>query len=123
MRELSKSLEDYLETILILENNNEELLSIKIAKHLGVSRPAVSRALKVLARKGLISKMKYDRLYFTKEGRALARKIYHRHNTIKKFLLSLGLEEKTAETDCCKIEHVISNDTLRALVKFNDSKK
>jgi len=123
MRGMTKSLEDYLESILLLELKGEKLHSISIAKMLGVSKPAVTRALKKLAFKGYVSKMSYEDVRFTKEGRLLATKIYHRHTTIKQFLLHIGLNENTAEVDCCKIEHVISDETLRALEKFNKSIK
>jgi len=121
-RKLTKSFEDYLETILRLESNNEPVQSVEIARHLNVSKPAVSRALKTLANKKYINKTKYDKVSLTNKGRELAKTIYHRHTTIKKFLLSIGLKEKTAEDDCCKIEHVISDETLIALEKFNKSK-
>lgn len=123
MRGLTKSLEDYLESILLLELKGEKLHSIKIARMLGVSKPAVTRALKRLAFKGYVSKMTYEDVCFTKEGRALATKIYHRHTAIKQFLLHIGVNEKTAESDCCKIEHVISEETLRLLEKFNKTIK
>ena len=117
MRKLSKSLEDYLEAILLLELDGKTPRSIDIAKHLGVSKPAVTNALKRLARRGLVSKSSYTDVTFTNEGRNLAKNIYHRHTTIKKFLVSIGVDKETAERDCCKIEHVISEKTLHALAK------
>ena len=120
METLSRSLEDYLETILVLELDGDFIIhSIDIAKRLGVSKPAVSRTLKHLANLGYITKATYSTVSFTPKGRNLARSIYYRHNTIKKFLLSIGVSQKIAENDCCKIEHVISNETLRALAKLN----
>lgn len=118
MNKLSRSLEDYLEAILIFELKGERLHSIKIAKYLDVSKPAVTKALKRLANKGLVTKDTYADVIFTKEGRELAKKIYNRHTIIKHFLLSIGVDSNIAEIDCCKIEHVISEQTLKALAKI-----
>ena len=118
MKNETKSLEDYLEAILILDLNKEPLEVTKIAKHLKVSKPAVTRALKILSKKGYINKTSYSAVEFTPKGLKLAKSIYHRHTTIYKFLLSIGLNKRIAEKDCCKIEHVISEETLRALEKL-----
>lgn len=118
MRKLSQSLEDYLETILILENEGKRLHSIEIARRLNVSKPAVTNALKRLARRGYVTKVSYEDVTFTKEGRSLARKIYHRHITIYRFLISIGVDEHTAKKDCCRIEHIISEQTLQALSRI-----
>ena len=118
MRNLSRSLEDYLETILVLEIEGKRLHSNDIAKHLNVSKPAVTKALKRLANLGYVTKSSYSDVNFTTKGRNLAKSIYHRHITIKKFLISIGVDKLTAEIDCCKIEHVISNETLKALSTF-----
>lgn len=117
MKKLSRSLEDYLEAILVLENKGGRIHSTEIAKHLKVSKPAVTRALKRLSNLGYITKSSYSDAIFTEKGRTLAKSIYYRHTIIKKFLISLGVNEKTAEIDCCKIEHVVSNDTLKAFAK------
>jgi len=117
MKQISKGLEDYLESILILELNKQDLHSVNIAKLLKVSKPAVSRALTELHNKGYVKKSKYEDVIFTIKGRNLAEKIYHRHKTIKQFLMQIGVKEKTAEKDCCLIEHVISEETLIALTK------
>lgn len=118
MINLSRSLEDYLEAILVLEIEGKRLHSSKIAKHLHVSKPAVTKALKRLANLGYVTKTIYYDVTFTNKGRTLAKSIYHRHTIIKKFLISIGVKEKTAEIDCCKIEHVISEETLNAMTKM-----
>lgn len=118
MTKLSRSLEDYLEAIFVLEMKGGRIHSNAIAKHLNVSKPAVTRALKRLANLGYITKTTYSDATFTTKGRALAKSVYHRHMTIKKFLISIGINEKIAEIDCCKIEHVISDETLRAISKL-----
>lgn len=123
MRKLTKSLEDYLEAILLLEKKGGRIHSNEIAKHLGVSKPAVTRALKRLSTLGYVTKSSYADVIFTTKGRIFAKNIYYRHTVIKKFLISIGVNEKTAEIDCCKIEHVISNSTLEALAKYIETKE
>lgn len=117
MGNLSRSLEDYLEAILILEMQGGQIHSIAVSKYLGVSKPAVARALKRLSNLGFIYKTSYSDIKLSNRGRNLAKDIYRRHTTIKKFLISIGVSEARAEIDCCKIEHVISDETLRAIAK------
>lgn len=119
MDKITKSLEDYLEAILILELKKKELHSINIARFLKVSKPAVTRALNDLAKLGYVQKSRYEDVVLTNKGRTIAKQIYHRHITIKQFLMNIGVKEKTAERDCCLIEHVISEETLKALEKHN----
>lgn len=119
MKQITKSLEDYLEAILILELKKKALHSVNIAKFLRVSKPAVTRALNDLAKLNYVKKESYEDVILTDKGREVAKKIYHRHITIKQALINIGVNEKVAERDCCLIEHVISEDTLRALEKLN----
>ena len=112
---LSQSFEDYLEAILILEEEGKAPKSVEVARLLGVSKPAVSKAMNDLAAKGYIEKESYSELRLTPEGREVANKVYHVHTTIRDFLMSIGVSEKTANVDCCLIEHVISDETLKAI--------
>ncbi len=116
--DLSKSIEDYLEAILVLSKDHKQVHSIEIAKFLKVSKPAVAKYLKHLANLKFIKKTNYSDVALTKKGKIYAEKVYYRHITIKKFLLSLGVSEKMASIDCCKIEHVISDETLKAIDKY-----
>ena len=112
---LSQSFEDYLEAILILEEEGKAPKSVEVARLLGVSKPAVSKAMSDLADKGYIEKESYSELRLTPEGREVANKVYHVHTTIRDFLMSIGVSEETANIDCCLIEHVISDETLKAI--------
>ena len=112
---LSQSFEDYLEAILILEEEGKAPKSVEVARLLGVSKPAVSKAMNDLAANGYIEKESYSELKLTKEGREVANKVYHVHTTIRDFLMSIGVSEETANVDCCLIEHVISDETLKAI--------
>ena len=120
MKLLTDSNEDYLEAIYILKLKNEKVRSIDIAKYLNVSKPGVNKAMNVLKENGLIEKDYYGDVCLTKKGEDIAKKIYEKHTTIKDFLLKIGTKEDIAEIDCCKIEHVISEDTFKAIKKHLD---
>ena len=117
MKLLTDSNEDYLEAIYILKLKLGKVRSIDIAKHLNVSKPGVNKAMNVLKESELIDKDHYGDVYLTKKGEDIAKKIYEKHTTIKEFLLKLGVDEETSEIDCCKIEHVISETTFKAIQK------
>ncbi|MCK9472048.1 MAG: metal-dependent transcriptional regulator [Bacilli bacterium] len=118
MNFLTKSNEDYLEAILILEEKYDRVLSVNIAKFLNVSKPGVNRAMNILKENGLIEKTDYSEITLTTKGRELANQVYDKHKTIKSFLIQLGVSEETAENDCCLIEHVISNETYEKMKLF-----
>ena len=119
MKNLTKSYEDYLETIFILENSKIKVQSVEIARLLNVSKPAVHKAMDELLELGYITKEKYGDVKLTEQGRKIAISIYEKHSEIKAFLMNLGVDEKTAEHDCCLIEHVISEITLEKIKEFN----
>ena len=117
MDKITKSLEDYLEAIYVLELKKEKLHSVAIANLLNVSKPAVTKALNELKNKGYVTKDIYQDVSFTKKGREIAKNVYYRHTIIKEFLIKIGVKKNIAEIDCCKIEHVISKETLKAFEK------
>lgn len=119
MKKVTRSHEDYLEAILILEKNAIKVQSVEIARLLSVSKPAVHKAMDELIELKLIKKEKYGDVTLTDLGREIAIKIYDKHNEIKTFLLKLGVDEKTADLDCCKIEHVVSDITIEKIKEFN----
>lgn len=119
MKKISKSHEDYLEAIFILEQKEIKVQSVEISRLLGVSKPAVHKAMGELLELGLIIKEKYSDITLTDEGRVIASSVYEKHSEIKTFLIKLGVDEKTAELDCCQIEHVISSVTLEKIKNFN----
>ena len=115
---LTKSNEDYLEAIYQIYLTHEKIKSVEISKMLNVSKPGVTKALKVLIEHNLIHKESYGNIYLTDEGKQKAQEIYFKHKTIKNFLLKIGVSPEIAESDCCKIEHVISNETLNKLLEY-----
>ena len=116
---LGESLEDYLETLLILDNENGKIRCVDVAKKMDVSKPSVNKAMNVLKEKGLVQQETYGDIHFTPEGRKLAVKVYQRHTTIRSFLEDvLGVAPDTAEEEACHIEHVISEDTFQKNKNF-----
>ena len=118
MKELTKSKEDYLESIYIQELHGERIRSVKIATDLHVSKPAVNRAMNELADDGLISKSDYSDIVLTEFGRTLAKEIYGKHELLRTFLIQLGVSKEVAEIDCCRLEHILSNETLKCISKY-----
>ena len=112
---IQQSAEDYLETMLMLEEQYGYIRSIDIAKHLGVTKPSVSYAVKRLKESGYINMEANGPITLAPPGRKIAKRIYERHKALRAFLELLGVDAETAEEDACKIEHVISHDTYVAI--------
>lgn len=109
--------ENYLEAILKLENDDRNVRSIDVASELGVSRPSVNKALGVLKRAGMVEQQPYGRISLTATGRVKARQVMHRHHILKGFLIEvLGVDPETADADACKMEHVVSEQTMDKLL-------
>ena len=117
MNNLQESGEMYLETILVLSEKGNPVHAIEISKHMGFSKPSVSRAVGLLKNDGFITVDKDGSISLTFSGREVAEKIYDRHKTITLHLISIGVDEKTAAEDACKIEHVISDKSFAAFKK------
>lgn len=115
---IQESAENYLETILILKNKNGAVRSIDIANELGFSKPSVSVAMKNLRENGYIEVDSSGYITLLDYGRQIAEKIYERHTTLSKWLVSLGVDAKTAAEDACRIEHIISSESFEAIKKI-----
>jgi Mn-dependent DtxR family transcriptional regulator len=107
----------YLESILVLSKSSSAVRAIDICEYMGYSKPSVSRALGLLKEGGYVVSDKNGFLFLTDEGRAAAEKIYDRHTQITSFLIGLGVSPDVAASDACKIEHVISDESLDAIKK------
>lgn len=118
----NESAEDYLETILILSERLPVVRSIDIAVELGYSKPSVSIAMKNLREKEQITVTDAGYIYLTDAGREIAEMIYERHEMISQGLMALGVPEKIALEDACRIEHVISKESFDAVKKLIQSK-
>lgn len=115
--ELHESGEMYLETILVLKNRLGLVRSIDIANEMGFSKPTISVAMKKYREDGLVSMNDQGFINLTEEGRDIAEKIYERHQVISHVLMALGVSEKHATEDACKMEHDISDETFAVLKK------
>ncbi|APM38459.1 metal-dependent transcriptional regulator [Clostridium kluyveri] len=112
-----ESAENYLETILVLNKRNGTVRSIDIVRELGFSKPSISVAMKNLRQNNYIVMDDEGYIELTSEGFEIAAKMYERHTIISKLLVKLGVDEKKAVEDACRIEHVISEESFEAIKK------
>ncbi len=105
----------YLETILVLLREKGAVRSLDVAEHMGFSKPSVSRAVGILKRGEYILVDRDGFITLTDSGMEIASKIYERHTLLTAFLVRLGVDEKTAAEDACKLEHNISDKSFSAI--------
>jgi Mn-dependent DtxR family transcriptional regulator len=115
---LHESAEDYLETILILFERNGQVRSIDIVNEMNFSKPSISIAMKKLRENGYIRMDVNGLITLTDEGRLIAERIYSRHKLLTKVLEAIGIDEKKAEDEACKIEHDIDDETYDRIRDF-----
>ena len=110
---LHKSGEDYLETILMLEEKNGYVRSVDVAAALGFSKPSISRAMTLLKEQNYIIMDKDHLIRLTDAGRVRANEVYGRHKALTRYFVEvLGVSPEVAEEDACNIEHVISEESM-----------
>ena len=114
---ITPSGEDYLETILVLQKKLGMVRSVDVARHMEVSKPSVCHAVATLRDGGFLTMDEDHFLHLTDVGRGVAEKIYERHCFFTERLIELGVDPETAETDACRIEHVISAESFEHLKK------
>ena len=114
---LQESGEMYLETIYKLSKQMGTVRSIDVVEHMGYSKPSVSRAVGLLKQGGYLTVEDNGALHLTDAGREIGEKIYTRHTILTSLLTRLGVDEKTAAEDACKMEHAISDTTFDAIRK------
>lgn len=112
-----ESVEDYLETILILENRLSYVRSIDIAHELGYSKPSVSVAMRNLREQGYVDMTDNGHIYLTEIGHKWAESVLERHELLSKWLISLGVDPKIAQEDACRMEHDMQDETFAAIKK------
>ena len=113
--QIHESAEDYLETILLLHLRNGQVRSIDIVNEMGYSKPSISVAMKRLRENGYIDMDEEGFITLNPSGKAIAERIYARHSWLTKFLVTLGVSEKTAAIDACKMEHDLSDETFECI--------
>ena len=112
---IRESAEDYLEAILIIGKAKGKVRSIDVAKYLGITKPSVSVAMKNLRNEGFIDVDEKGLLSLLPPGEEIANKTYEKHVTLRDMLISLGVNRETATLDACRMEHVISEESFKAL--------
>ncbi|MBE6595411.1 MAG: metal-dependent transcriptional regulator [Ruminococcaceae bacterium] len=116
---LHESGQMYLEAIYVLLQKNERVRAIDVGAYLGYTKPSVSRAMGILRKGGFISVDAEGYITLNEPGRQLAAQLYERHTVLTKMLVALGVDEKTAAEDACRIEHVISDKSFAAIKKHH----
>lgn len=117
-----ESAEDYLEAILRVKEKQNYVRSVDVAKLMDVSKPSVTYATKKLRESGYITMDDNGMILFTHIGEKLAKETWTRHQTLSKLFISLGVKEKQALIDACKVEHDLSEETFKAIQKFVNKK-
>ncbi len=119
MKKLSKSLEDYLEALYIINLDSKVVRVKEVALFLDVKTPSVVDAIGKLQEKGLVTHERYGYLELTGKGSGIAKSIYNKHEKLSQFFNTvLGVSEETSKKDACLIEHYISKETFGKMIKF-----
>jgi len=118
MKDTNESMEDYLERLLMLEEEGmKEIHAVDLAASFGYSKASISIALKKLENQGLVALGPKQQLYLTPAGFRIATKVYERHKVISSLLISLGVSKDVALHDACKMEHDLSDESFEAMKK------
>ncbi len=120
----NKSAEDYLECILLLSRETEFVHRVDVARRIGVSQPAVQKAVRILTEKGYVE-CDGMHIYLTLKGEKYAAEVFDRHCTIRQFLTLHGVNSKDADADACELEHIVSAATFDMMKEYvqNDNNK
>lgn len=118
-KNISSSLEDYLEAIYEIYTEKRGVKAIDISKKLGVGRSSVTEALKTLAQKHLVNYSRYGVLSLTSAGEDAAKNVIEKHKVLYNFFKNkLNLDEQEAQENACRVEHVLSEKAFRSLIDF-----
>jgi Mn-dependent DtxR family transcriptional regulator len=115
MSNIQESGEMYLESILVLKSKLGQVRSIDVVHHTGYSKPSISRALGLLRADGMVTMDDSGYIELTEEGKLRATKVYERHRILAEFFESIGVSAEVADSDACKVEHVISDETFECI--------
>ena len=118
---LQESGEMYLECIYILSQTLDIVRSIDVVEYMGYSKPSVSRAVGLLKSGGYLTTEDNGALVLTEAGRSIGEKIYARHTILTELLMRLGVDRQTATEDACRMEHILSDETIDAIRKHMDT--
>ena len=112
---VSEAIENYLETIYILSQQQNEVHAIDICSYLSYSRPTVSIVQRQMREHGLVTVNQENHIFLTEEGLRIASRVFERHEVLTAMLIKLGVSRETALRDACKIEHDLSDETFEAI--------
>lgn len=118
---IHQSAEDYLETILVLQQRLGIVRSIDIVNELGYSKPSVSVAMKKLRENNYISIDVDGHITLEEKGLAVANHIYARHQVLTRLFVRLGVSPEVAAEDACQVEHALSEETMEKIRLFMQS--
>lgn len=113
-----QSAEDYLEAILVVQEEKGNVRAIDVVNELNVSKPSVSIAMKKLKSRELITVDSNSHIHFTDEGRSIAENVYNKHKLLTDALVAIGVDEEEAAQEACEIEHIISDQTYECIKNF-----
>tara|TARA_B100000579_G_scaffold368050_1_gene328741 strand:- start:90 stop:485 length:396 start_codon:yes stop_codon:yes gene_type:complete len=119
----TENTEDYLELIAELLNTKGEARIVDIAENLGIAQATANKTIQRLQSQGYIKREPYRSIFLTFKGQKIASYSKKRHITVYSFLLSIGLDKKTAAEDAEGIEHHVSDKTLKRMDYFNSKNK
>jgi len=119
----TKSVEDYLEAIHLINKEKGRVKVNDIAANLDVKLPSVTQMIRKLSDKGLVSYRSYGPIELTKRGGGIAKNVYAKHQLLVEFFISIGVDRKNALKDACLAEHILSKKTMDKLKVFVKSKE
>ena len=123
MATMTQSLEDYIEAIFVLIRDGGSACVRDVARMLGVQMPSVVKAIHELKKLELATQEPYSSIELTAKGRRLAKMVLGRHTLLCSFLQKLGVSAKTADVDACRMEHILSAETLDKIRIFTEKNK
>jgi DtxR family Mn-dependent transcriptional regulator len=113
-----KTIEDYVELIYVLQKEKQKVHTSDIANTFNINPASVTEMFQKLSKEQYITYEKYTGVNLTHKGEKIAIQTKQKHDTLKNFLLILGLDVKTADEDACLIEHTINPKTMKKLTRF-----
>lgn len=117
---MQRTTEDYLKTIYLLGRGTSGVRGVTIAEELGVSRPTVCIIVRRLEEDGYVTKNAEHEIFLTEQGYEIAKSTLDRHQTLETLLVELGVDQKTAAEDACKMEHGVSRESFQALKRLTE---
>ena len=117
----NESGEDYLEAVLRLSAAQKDVHAVEVSRELGVTKPAVTKAMRILTQKGYVE-IRDNHIRLTERGREYAESVFEKHKLLTAFLVKLGVDAQTAEADACRMEHLVSEATYAAIKNFTNGK-